>query len=214
MGVFRVQIETMSLGQLGTNCYIIYNNQEAIIIDPGSEPDKVIHFIEQVNVKPLAILLTHAHFDHIGGVEAIRTHYHIDVYLHNEEAHWLEEPSLNGSTAFMREPVKTTLPEHELKPGKMKMSSFEFDVIHTPGHSPGSVSFIFPEYKFIMSGDVLFKQGVGRTDLPGGNMQVLENSIRNKLYQLDEVYTIYPGHGTFTTIGAEKLENPFVPATK
>jgi len=202
----------MPLGLLGTNCYIIYNEQEALIVDPGAEAEKVINFIEKINVKPLAILLTHAHFDHIGGVEAIRTHYHIDVYLHNEEAHWLEEPSLNGSTAFDREPVKTTLPEHELKPGQMKLSSFEFNVIHTPGHSPGSVSFIFEEQGFIMSGDVLFRQGVGRTDLQGGSMQVLKDSIRNKLYQLEDAYTVYPGHGTFTTIGAEKLENPFVPA--
>lgn len=207
-----MNIKSMSLGDLGTNCYIVYNESNALIFDPGGNPEKVIHFLESKHVKPQAILLTHAHFDHIGGVEALRKHFNIDVYLHENEADWLEEPSLNRSTAFTRSEVRTAAPEQLLKTGKMKLSTFEFEVIHTPGHSPGSVSFIFADAGFIISGDVLFQQGIGRTDLPGGSMEQLERSIRQSLYLLDDTYIVYPGHGSSTTIGEEKINNPFVPA--
>lgn len=200
----------MSLGELGTNCYIIYDESNAMIIDPGGDPDKVIAFLEKENVSPQAILLTHAHFDHIGAVEALRTHFNIDVHLHENEADWLEDPALNRSTAFTRKEISTRRPDHFLTAGPMTLSTFKFEVIHTPGHSPGSVTFIFDDYNFIVSGDVLFQQGIGRTDLPGGSIQQLENSIRNGLYLLDESMTVYPGHGSPTTIGAEKRNNPFV----
>jgi len=208
-----MNIQSMSLGELGTNCYIVYQQENALIFDPGGEAEKVIQFIDQHNLIPQAILLTHAHFDHIGAVDTLRSHFNLDVYLHEEESHWLEEPQLNRSTAFTRKEVKTAPPEHLLKTGKLKISSFEFEVIHTPGHSPGSVSFIFKEYKFIISGDVLFKQGVGRTDLPGGSTEQLVRSIREHLYTLEDDYIIYPGHGVKTSIGEEKRNNPYVPGS-
>lgn len=207
-----MNIKSMSLGELGTNCYILYNKNEALIFDPGGDHEKVVSFLEQNNLRPMAILLTHAHFDHIGAVDPLRRHYNINVYLHESEANWLEEPRLNRSLAFTREEVITDKPEHLLQPGKLSIGSFAFEVIHTPGHSPGSVTFIFSDEGFIISGDVLFQQGVGRTDLPGGNMGVLVNSIRNGLYELDDKTIVYPGHGQPTKIGYEKLNNPFVPA--
>lgn len=207
-----MKIHSMSLGELGTNCYIVYDNHHALIVDPGGEPEKVIYFLESQNVEPQAILLTHAHFDHIGGVDALRKHFNIDVYLHKNEADWLGEPRLNRSTAFTRKEVRTARPEHHLTTGEMKLSTFTFEVIHTPGHSPGSVSFIFKDEGFVISGDVLFQQGIGRTDLPGGSIEQLEKSIRGSLYLLDDTFIVYPGHGSYTTIGAEKRNNPFVPA--
>lgn len=206
-----MKVHSMSLGELGTNCYIVYNEYDALIIDPGGDPEKVIDFLKFEDLKPQAILLTHAHFDHIGGVDDLRKHFNLDVYLHENEANWLEEPRLNRSTAFTRKEVRTARPDHLIQPGKMKLSSFEFDVIHTPGHSPGSVSYLFVNEGFIISGDVLFQQGIGRTDLPGGSMAQLEKSIRQSLYLLDDNYIVYPGHGMHTTIGAEKRNNPFVP---
>lgn len=206
-----MNIKSMSLGELGTNCYIVYDENNALIIDPGGEPEKVIEFIKKAKVMPQSILLTHAHFDHIGAVDYLRKYFQIDVYLHEAEADWLSDPSLNRSTAFTRQEVITSPPEYYLKPGKLSISSFSFDIIHTPGHSPGSVTFIFEADNFVVSGDVLFQQGIGRTDLPGGNMNELVNSIQNHLYQLDDSYIVYPGHGAKTSIGAEKRLNPYVP---
>lgn len=200
----------MSLGDLGTNCYIIYEEQNGLIIDPGGEAEKVISFLEEKDIIPVAILLTHAHFDHIGGVDTLRKYYNIDVYLHENEADWLEDPNLNRSTAFTRKEVRTKRPDHLLVPGQMTLSSFEFEVTHTPGHSPGSVSFIFADHNFIVSGDVLFQQGIGRTDLPGGSFAELEDSIKNKLYHLQDSTAVYPGHGSPTTIGSEKVNNPYI----
>ncbi|MEN1970534.1 MBL fold metallo-hydrolase [Lentibacillus sp. N15] len=205
-----MKITEMSLGPLGTNCYLVCDKQSGFIIDPGGDADQIISFLNTEVVEPKAILLTHAHFDHIGAVDALRNHYGIDVYLHDKEADWLEDPQLNGSVLFMGEEIKTKRPEHLLQPGEYTISSFHFQVLHTPGHSPGSVSFVFHDEKIMFGGDVLFQQGIGRTDLPGGNYQQLMDTIQEKFYSLDDDYTVYSGHGPATTIGEEKRHNPFV----
>lgn len=207
-----MQIQSMSLGPLGTNCYIVHDRENALIIDPGGDSKLVIDFLRNENLTPTAILLTHAHFDHIGAVDKLRSYFNIDVHLHAEEADWLEEPRLNGSFRFVGKEISTKQPDQLLTQGMMHVPSFEFEVIHTPGHSPGSVSFIFHKEQVVFSGDVLFQQGIGRTDLTGGSLEQLEASIRNNLYTLDDAYTVYPGHGSKTTIGAEKRNNPFVSA--
>src|SRR5699024_945317 len=152
---------------------------------------------------------THAHFDHIGAVEDLRKYSGAPVYIHELEADWLTDPELNRS-AFMPEKIAGEPADYYLRPGTMNIGSFEFEIIHTPGHSPGSVSFIFKDELFVIGGDVLFNQGIGRTDLPGGSFEQLEASIRNHLYRLNDQYTVYPGHGPETTIGNEKRNNPFV----
>jgi len=205
-----MKIKSMSLGPLGTNCYLVYDSKDAVIFDPGGEAEKIIAFLDEQQVQPVAICLTHAHFDHIGAVDELRKHYVIDVYLHELEQSWLNEPSLNRSLAFTRKEVKTNPPECLLKPGDMKLANFQFEVIHTPGHSPGSVSFIFHEEQFMISGDVLFQQGVGRTDLPGGSTAVLMESIKNQLFTFPNNWNVYPGHGEKTTIGLEKSNNPYI----
>lgn len=209
-----MKIKRLSLGPLGTNCYIIYKGKEALIIDPGEEAEKIIHFLQGKELRPHAILLTHAHFDHIGAVEEVRYHYNIDVYLHENEENWLEDPSLNGSIKYPIKQIKTKKPEQKLLPGKLGLGKFSFEIIHTPGHSPGSVSFIFHDEQITFSGDVLFRRGIGRTDLIEGSAQQLEASIQDRLYQLDDSYTVYPGHGGTTTIGDEKLNNPYVSPKK
>ncbi|RFA32812.1 hypothetical protein CAI16_16865 [Virgibacillus dokdonensis] len=204
-----MQIHTMSLGPLGTNCYIVYDQEEALIIDPGGDAEKVMQFLQDHHVTPIAILLTHAHFDHIGAVDELRKAYHVDVYLHELEANWLEDASKNGSLLFTQQKVETERPDQFLYPRKMTLGNFSFHVLHTPGHSPGSVTFVFTTENFIISGDVLFQQGIGRTDLPGGDFQQLEKSIKESIYTLDDAFIVYPGHGPKTNIQFEKQYNPF-----
>ncbi|MFC2948177.1 MBL fold metallo-hydrolase [Virgibacillus sediminis] len=205
-----MELTSMQLGPLGTNCYVLHEGTEALIIDPGGDAEKVIAFLEGKELQPAAILLTHAHFDHIGAVEELRTHYQVDVYLHKNEADWLVDPKLNGSLLFTGNKISTSHAEYEMKPGKMNIGVFSFKVLHTPGHSPGSVSLVFSDQRWVISGDVLFHRGIGRTDLPGGDFSELEKSIKENIFKLEEDYTVHPGHGPSTIIGEEKKENPFV----
>lgn len=206
-----MEIKTLSLGPIGTNCYIVSKNDECLIFDPGAEPEKIEKYITEQKLTPQAIMLTHAHFDHIGAVDAIRKRYNIDVYLHKEEQDWLEQAELNRSILFFGEAaaVRTAKPDHLIDIGKHTIASFTFEVVHTPGHSPGSVSYIFHDNQFVISGDTLFNQGIGRTDLPEGDFTTLMTSIFKELYTLPEDFTVYPGHGPLTTIGSEKFQNPF-----
>ncbi|WP_066064258.1 MBL fold metallo-hydrolase [Neobacillus soli] len=201
------------LGVMQTNCYIVENaDRSCLIIDPGSEGKKLINLLNQRKLKPSAIFLTHAHFDHIGAVDVIRDFYGIPVYLHKQEEKWLGDPSLNGSQLFMiQDAVKIKPAEHILKnEGQMTIGDFEFSIFHTPGHSPGSVSYYFKNDGFVISGDALFQASIGRTDLPGGNESQLLKSIHEKLLTLPEDTYVLSGHGPVTTIGDEMDSNPFL----
>lgn len=205
-----MKIKGLSLGPLGTNCYIVYKDNKALIFDPGGDAQLIDQFLTSNNLTPIAILLTHAHFDHIGAVDDVRKKYNIDVYLHENEFDWLENPELNRSIHMGDEfIVKTNKPDQKVEVGQLEIGPFTCEVIHTPGHSPGSVTYIFHDDQFIVSGDVLFHQGIGRTDLPEGSLDELAHSILNKLYILPDRYDVYPGHGIQTTIGDEKRHNPF-----
>jgi len=204
----------MPLGALGTNCYILHKEGKALIIDPGDESEKVIAYLEKNHLTPEAIVLTHAHFDHIGAVDDLRVKYSLAVYLHQDEEEWLSEPNYNGSGRFPRSPIVTSPPEEYMQEGKMTIGSFTCDVYHTPGHSPGSVTIVFEDDGIVLSGDALFQLGIGRTDLYGGNSDQLIESIQNKIFTLNDQYNVYPGHGNPTTIGIEKENNPFVSPKK
>ncbi|TFJ93676.1 MBL fold metallo-hydrolase [Lentibacillus salicampi] len=206
-----MKIKGIPAGPLGTNCYIVHNHVDALVIDPGGDSEEIMNYLAKENVIPSALLLTHAHFDHIGGVDALRSYYDRSVYLHENEASWLENPTYNGSSLFPVSPIIVKPADYSLHQGNMQINTIRFEVIHTPGHSPGSVTFVFHDQEFVVSGDVLFNQGIGRTDLPGGDMNELERSIRDSLYQLPDSYIVYPGHGPATTIGDEKQRNPFFP---
>lgn len=200
----------LSLGPLGTNCYICWKGNQALVMDPGEDAGKIIEVCREQQIRPLGILLTHAHFDHIGAVDAIRDHYSIPVFLHREEWGWMQDPMLNGSALFPLAEVRAGQADKEIKAGDFSIGEFQLEVRHTPGHSPGSVSFIDHKAKLAFSGDVLFQQGIGRTDLPGGDMDTLLRVIENQLYTLGDEYKVLPGHGPVTSIGKEKDMNPFV----
>lgn len=204
-----LNIKQLPVGMGQANCYIISNKTEALIIDPGAEHQVISHYIDELDVQPIAILLTHTHYDHIGALEKIRETYAIPVYVSSKEQSWLKDSNKNLS-AFVGHPITANQAEYELNPTEtLNLSDFTFKVVPTPGHSPGGVSFIFEKGAFVLTGDALFAGSVGRTDLPGSNPDALFAGIKEQLFSLPEEYTIYPGHGEPSTIGTEKQTNPF-----
>jgi glyoxylase-like metal-dependent hydrolase (beta-lactamase superfamily II) len=207
-----MELKQLPLGPLQANCYLLFNKEkECIVFDPGGEGKRLIDYISQEGLKPLAILLTHAHFDHIGAVEEARNHWGIPVYIHEQEKDWLVEPGLNGSARYPMEPISGKPADHLFtKEEKIEIGPFELELLETPGHSPGSLSYYIREMNSVLSGDALFHYGIGRTDLPGGDYSTLIRSIHEKLFALPDETAVFPGHGTRTTIGEEKANNPYV----
>lgn len=202
----------LPLGPLQTNCYLYSNeHKECLVIDPGGDGKKLINILQQQQLKPIAILLTHAHFDHIGAVDDVRNQWNIPVYVHKNEKDWLNDPTKNGSQLFMAGAVSVSEPDELIKDeGSLKIGSFTLDVYETPGHSPGSVSYYDKETDIVFSGDALFAGSIGRTDLPGGNHEQLIQSIHHKLLTLPEETLVLSGHGPETTIEQEMETNPFL----
>lgn len=206
-----MKVHTMSLGILETNCYIVENDRAVLVIDPGAEPERVINQIRAINKPVTAILLTHTHFDHIGAVDELCRQFDVPLYAADKEKYWLTNSEFNGSQKYsaygMPEIIVRQIPKVLVK-GSRTIGTFQFDVYETPGHSPGSLSFVFDDFAVV--GDTLFKEGIGRTDLKEGNLQSLMHSITEVLFRLDEQMIIYPGHGPKTTIGYEMNHNPFI----
>jgi glyoxylase-like metal-dependent hydrolase (beta-lactamase superfamily II) len=203
------KIDSLVVGRLQTNCYIVQSRAEVIIVDPGDEPDRILRFIKDINVTSTRIVATHTHFDHVLGVNGIRKATKAPFLIHADDL-----PMLQSMQSRVREFMGFEVPpppkvDGYVKDGELlKLGDGTIRVLHTPGHSPGSISLSGDGY--VLTGDALFNQSIGRTDLPGGDFKVLMHSIRDRLFKLDDDITVYPGHGPETTIGDEKLANPFV----
>lgn len=210
-----LELEAFVFNPFQENTFVLVNQitNEAIIFDPGcsdaSERAELDNFL--AGKKPVAILNTHAHLDHVLGVNHLVHKYKIPFYLHV-----LDEPLLRALPATCRQYGLGDVPPIDhyepLSLGKLVMAGIEMEVIHCPGHAPGHVVFYLPQQKMIIGGDVLFKESIGRTDFPYCSFQDLEQSIKTKLYTLPEDVVILPGHGPETTIGHEKRYNSFVRA--
>ena len=203
------KIDTIVVGQLQTNCYIIRSGREAIIVDPGAEPDRILRFVKDSGLTPNLIVVTHTHFDHVLGVDKLRNELKIPFQIHQDDL-----PILESMQTRVRQFMGFDVPpppkcDGFLKDGdSLKAGTERVQVIHTPGHSPGSISLKGDGY--VLTGDALFNQSIGRTDLPGGDLETLLKSIRTRLFTLSDETVVYPGHGPDTSIGDEKLANPFV----
>ena len=206
-----LRVERYVVGTVHTNCYFAVNEdtKETVVIDPGSNAKQLIGRIEEENLKPAAILLTHGHFDHAGGAAELAQRYGILVYAHEEEQKTLSDPAVNLSGWEGRE--RTYHADCFLRDEQeLKLAGFQIRVLYTPGHTPGSCCLLFPYQKAVFSGDTLFARSVGRSDFPGGSASTLIRSIKEKLMTLPEEITVYPGHDESTTIGTERMYNPYL----
>lgn len=203
------------VGMVATNCYFAINEEtnEVIVVDPGDNGDKLAEEIKKNSLKPVAILLTHGHCDHTNGIEGLKAEIGdsgLKAYALLEEKELLEEPKLNQSK-YMGYGKKSYPADCYIKDGdELTLAGMSFKVIATPGHTPGGCCYYFENDNILFSGDTLFCQSVGRTDFPGGSMSELMSSIKDKLFLLPDDTVVLPGHNSHTTIGDEKVYNPFV----
>ncbi len=208
-----MQIHTLILGMCMTNCYIVSaDGTHCVMIDPASDADRIIAEIEKHAYTPDAIFLTHAHFDHIYALPELLSRYDIPVYLHKNDVPFLTDMRLNLSQSLFYTPFVFTEEVHALSDGDtLHAGGTDFSVLHTPGHTPGSVCFINDAEKIIFSGDTLFASTVGRTDFPGGDTATLLKSLK-KLSALGDTadYAVYPGHNAATTLSREKRYNEYL----
>lgn len=198
--------------EMDENCYLFYDeNKECLIIDPGSRTQEIISTIKGLQLKPLAILLTHGHFDHISSVDDLRAQFNIECYMHGNEKYFLVDPEMNGSSVFGLPPVILKEADKLITSDELlEIGEFRIKAIHTPGHTSGGVCYYDAAAMVVFTGDTLFRQGIGRTDLYSGNYKDLISSIRTKLLTLPEDTVVLPGHGPSSTIGAERSNSPFI----
>ncbi len=208
-------IESFTFNPFQENTYIIYNDEKQCwIVDPGmnsQEECRVLdNFITEKQLSPQSIINTHTHIDHILGVAYLTDKYKIEFGMHELDKPVLDA-SLGSAMLFGIELKSIPEPKFYIKEGaKLLLGKDEVEVALAPGHSPGSITFYYPEGNWVISGDVLFAGSIGRTDLPGGDYNTLINSIKTQLYILPDSTTVYSGHGPSTNIGVEKVTNPFV----
>ena len=209
MNDFR--IDRCVLGVVSTNCYIVYRDTEeelkpGVVIDPGDNAPFILNRCRELGVRHQAVLLTHGHFDHILAAEDVRRTFHIPVMASEEEMSLLEEPDMNLTGSFGDDLCLTA--DRWLRDGEtLELMGCRWKVIHTPGHTSGSVCYYIEDEKVLFSGDTLFCESVGRTDLPTGSPADIIDSVIRKLFVLPEETRVYPGHDSATAIGHERQYN-------
>ena len=210
-----IQIKLLLFNELRVCCYVLWDEtKEAILIDPGcysrSEQERLKRFVVQEGLKPRCIVNTHAHFDHVMGNAFVCYQWRIKTYIHPAEQYTLENTDryCRLFNVEIEKPPVDTIPLQEQEP--LCFGNSMLQVLETPGHSPGGICLYAPLDEFLITGDTLFAGSIGRTDLPGGDFDLLMNSIQKKLFPLDASLRVLPGHGYETTLGYERLHNPFL----
>ena len=203
-------IHTIPVGMIQTNCYVVGcgETKEGVVIDPGGNPKRILAAVERDGLAIRYVLNTHCHFDHMAANADIVAATGAPLALHPAEIPILQ--ARGGAIMFGVSVKESPLPDVELEDGQtLEVGTLRFQVLHTPGHSPGSVTFYLEE-GVAFDGDVLFALGIGRTDLTGGDWDTLMRSIREVLFALPDETVLYPGHGPKTTVGYEKTHNPWL----
>jgi len=212
-----MKIDRLILGDFQTNCYVVRGEESAsdcLVVDPGLDPESLIGFLQDRQLHPVAVILTHGHVDHIASLTPLRRSFPgIRVYIHRLDAPMLADPQANLSAlagmVFTTEPAEVLLEDGDT----LELAGIRLRVLHTPGHTPGGICLYAEQEGLVFVGDTLFADSVGRTDFPGGSTSQLIESIRVKLLALPDTTAVYPGHGMSTTICRERRLNPFLTGT-
>ncbi|HWY48514.1 MAG TPA: MBL fold metallo-hydrolase [Bryobacteraceae bacterium] len=204
--------EILPVGMLQCNCSIFGDEQshEAVVIDPGDEIQRILAILAKHQLRVKAIIITHAHIDHIGGAQKLKAATGAPVYMNANDQPLSEHLDTQAAWLGMATPERTKIDVDAREGEKVALGPAEFNVLHTPGHTQGSISLWIPTENKLIAGDTLFLDSIGRTDLPGGDYEQILRSIHDKLLPLDDSTAVTPGHGPNTTIGRERARNPFL----
>ncbi len=205
-------IKAMVLGPVQTNTYFIINDDtdECIIADPAESPDRITGFIEENSLIPVAVILTHGHFDHIAAVKGVLDKWRIPVYASEKEKELLESAELNQSLMAYGKGITVKADRFLKDSEEFEAGGIRFKCLHTPGHTAGSCCYLIDSMKALISGDTLFEGSIGRTDFPTGDVAVMKKTLDEIISKLPDELEVYPGHGGMTTIEDEKKWNPFL----
>jgi hydroxyacylglutathione hydrolase len=204
--------EILPVGMLQCNCSVFGDEQsrEAIVVDPGDNIDQVLAILTKHSLKVKAIVITHAHIDHIGGAAKLKAATGAPVYMNARDQELYDRLDVQASWLNMATPERTSVDTEARDGDTLTLGDAVFHVLHTPGHTQGSISLWIPGENKLIAGDTLFRDSIGRTDLPGGDGRQILRSIRDQLLTLPADAVVVPGHGASTTIGREKERNPFL----
>jgi len=204
--------EILPVGMLECNCSIFGDetSREALVIDPGDQIDDILEILDKHSLRVKAIVITHAHIDHIGGAAKLKAVTGAPVYMNTNDQDLYDDLDLQASWLGMAPMERTRIDAPAKEGDSLTLGPTQFHILHTPGHTQGSISIWIPTENKLVAGDTLFRDSIGRTDLPGGDPRQILRSIHTKLLTLPETAVVIPGHGSNTTIGREKETNPFL----
>jgi len=213
----KIEVEKLVLGAVSTNVYLVFYNGNCLIVDPSDEAEKIISHINKKQAKPLAILITHGHFDHIMAAPVLAEKYGIKIYAGEADRQLLEDSKLNLGQRFLGEDFTMEADEYLKDGDELEFEGFRLKVLYTPGHTVGSISFYSDDLedneafkKVIFSGDSLFAGSIGRVDLPTGNEATMRKTLEEVFKKMSPETVVFPGHGAVTTIERELAHNPYL----